>query len=30
VAPVFIERFGLPKADPLHLLITLYQRSSPR
>lgn len=30
VAPVFMERFGLKKTDPLNLLITLYRRSSPR
>lgn len=30
VAPVFVERYALQKVDPLNLLITLYQRSSPR
>lgn len=30
LAPVFIERFGLTKVDPLNLLVALYQRSSPR
>lgn len=30
LAPIFVERFGLAKADPMNLLIALYQRSSPR